>query len=102
MSPSESPGQGTSDSSVAPVNGEVLQVLIRALRKLGEAGFADDANRLAGRAWSALRHSDPAAAERINGTMHFLARLPDQVDSPHHHGEAEHEPQQEGAHHDNG
>ena len=85
------------------VNGEVLQVLIRALRKLGEAGFADDANRLAGRAWSALRHSDPAAAERINGTMHFLARLPDTVDSPHHHRDpqdATQEEEEEGEHHD--
>lgn len=93
MSTSDSSGLGAGESSVAPVNAEVLQVLIRALRKLGEAGFADDANRLAGRAWSALRHTDPDAAERINGTMHFLSRLPDHVNSPHHHGDVEHEPQ---------
>jgi hypothetical protein len=82
------------------MNGEVLQVLIRALRRLGEAGFADDASRLAARAWSALRHSDPVAAERINGTMHYLARLPDPINSPHRHGGAEDVTQEEGAHHD--
>lgn len=100
MSPSESPVQGTGDSSVAPVNGELLQVLIRALRQLGEAGRVDDASRLAARAWKALRHSDPAAAERINGTMHFLARLPDPVNSPHHHGDTADATHEEGEHHD--
>lgn len=89
MSTSDSSGQSTGDASVAQVNGELLQVLIRALRRLGEAGFADDASRLAGRAWSALRHTDPVAAERINGTMHFLARLPDPVNAPHRHGDSQ-------------
>lgn len=61
----------------------LLRVLVRTLRKLGEAGQVDQANRLAAGAWSAIRHTDPAAAERINGTMHYLARLPDPIDAPH-------------------
>ncbi|GAB3566178.1 hypothetical protein [Spelaeicoccus albus] len=61
----------------------LTKVLVRALRALGEAGRADQASRLAAGAWSAMRHSDPAIAEKINGTMHYLARLPDPVDTPH-------------------
>lgn len=61
----------------------LIKVLVRALRQLGEAGHPDQASRLAAEAWSAIRQSDPAAAERLNGTMHFLARLPDDVDTPH-------------------
>ncbi|WP_152186949.1 hypothetical protein [Segeticoccus rhizosphaerae] len=61
----------------------LLRVLIRALRGLGEAGDPDQASRLAARAWSEVRHSNPAAAERLNGTMHYLARLPDPTNTPH-------------------
>jgi len=53
-----------------------MEVLTRALRRLGQAGYPDDANRLAARAWSAIRHHRPSDAERLNGTMHYLARLP--------------------------
>ena len=64
----------------ATVSGEdfdaLLKVLVRALRRLGEAGYPEDANRLAARGWSAIRHRHPVAAERINGTMHYLSRLP--------------------------
>ncbi len=60
----------------------LLNLFIKSLRKLGEAGRADDANRLAARGWSALRHHQPVAAERINGTMHYLARLPETVSTP--------------------
>lgn len=55
---------------------EITDVLTRALRELGKAGQPDQANRLAARAWVALRHEHPREAERINGLMHFLARLP--------------------------
>lgn len=54
----------------------VLKTTIRALRALGEAGRPDEASRIAAQGWSALRHSDPQTAERLNGTMHYLARLP--------------------------
>lgn len=61
----------------------LMQVLTRALRRLGEAGQPEDANRLAARAWSAIRHQHPAEAERINGTMHYLSRLPGKTPAPH-------------------
>ncbi|MBD9698400.1 hypothetical protein IGS67_02680 [Flavimobilis sp. GY10621] len=53
-----------------------VDVLLRALRALGSAGRPDAANRLAARAWLALRDEHPRQAERINGTMHHLARQP--------------------------
>lgn len=49
-------------------------LLMAALRALGDAGEPEAANRLAGHAWSALRRGHPAAAKRINGLMHRLAR----------------------------
>lgn len=62
-----------------------VRILTKALRQLGDAGSPDAANRLGGQAWAAVRHVDPASAERINGTMHYLARLPDPVNSAHNH-----------------
>jgi len=62
---------GHDDPLVATVD-----VLLRALRALGEAGQPDAANRLAARAWLALRDEHPRQAQRVNGTMHHLARLP--------------------------
>lgn len=63
----------------------MLQAFIKALRKLGQVGHAHDANVLAAKAWSPIRHKNPDAAERINGTMHYLSRLPDSVDAPKNH-----------------
>lgn len=63
----------------------LLRSLTRALRKLGEVGAADEASRIAARAWSDLRHGDAELAEKINGTMHYLARLPDEVDAARNH-----------------
>lgn len=54
----------------------LLQVLTRALRRLGQVGHPEDANRLAARAWSSIRHAHPDEAERLNGAMHYLSRLP--------------------------
>ena len=54
----------------------VVSTLIKALRALGRAGQPDRALELAATAWSQLRREDPRQAERINGCMHFLARLP--------------------------
>jgi len=62
---------GDDDTLVATVD-----VLLRALRALGEAGQPDAASRLAARAWLALRDEHPRQAQRVNGTMHHLARLP--------------------------
>lgn len=61
----------------------LLRVLTKALRALGEAGEPESASRLAAQGWSAIRHTRPAAAERLNGTMHYLARLPDPTNTPH-------------------
>ncbi len=63
----------------------LMRALTKALRKLGEAGEVDVASRLAAQAWSDIRHTDPDAAERLNGTMHYLARLPDPVAAPQNH-----------------
>jgi len=54
----------------------VVSTLIKTLRALGQAGEPDRALELAATAWSHLRREDPRQAERINGCMHFLARLP--------------------------
>lgn len=52
-------------------------VLVKTLRALGQAGDPETANRLAAKAWWALRDVRPREAERINGAMHYLARLPE-------------------------
>jgi uncharacterized protein (DUF2249 family) len=52
------------------------RVLREALTALGRAGHAEAAGRLAGQAWSALRHGHPAEAQRINALMHGLAKMP--------------------------
>ncbi|MCU6479372.1 hypothetical protein QO003_001580 [Arthrobacter silviterrae] len=64
----ESPGD---DALVATVGH-----LIKALRALGLSGDPDAANRIAARAWLALRDGQPRQAERLNGAMHYLVRLP--------------------------
>jgi uncharacterized protein (DUF2249 family) len=55
---------------------DTTDVLVKTLRALGAAGHPDDANRLAARAWWVLKDTRPREAERINGAMHYLARLP--------------------------
>lgn len=54
---------------------DLVTLFTKALRALGKAGHADEAMRLGGQAWWALDATDPRAAERVNGTMHYLARL---------------------------
>ncbi|HEX6460379.1 MAG TPA: DUF2249 domain-containing protein [Thermoleophilaceae bacterium] len=51
------------------------RLLADALVALGRAGYPETANRLAGQAWSALRHSHPREAERVNSLMHGIAKL---------------------------
>lgn len=65
-----------SDRTQDPV-ADLTDVLVRSLRSLGQAGDPDAASRLAAKAWWALRDQHPREAERINGAMHFLARLPE-------------------------
>lgn len=56
---------------------ELTRALVSTLRALGQTGQAEQASRLAARAYTALRLTDPKTAERINGVMHYLALLPD-------------------------
>lgn len=65
-----------SDLVVEDAVAETTEVLVKALRALGQAGHPDAASRLAAKAWWALREQHPREAERINGAMHYLARLP--------------------------
>ena len=50
-------------------------VLSDALRALAADGHAEEANRLAGRAYAALRREHPDQARRINALMHQLTRI---------------------------
>lgn len=59
-----------------------IEVALKALRALGQHGHPDAASRLAARAWWVLRDSHPREAERVNGLMHFLARLPAEAGAP--------------------
>lgn len=54
---------------------DLVMLFTKALRKLGEAGQPEEASMLGAQAWWALKDSDPRGAERVNGTMHYLARL---------------------------
>jgi len=54
---------------------DIVTLFTKALRALGKAGHADEASRLAAQAWWGLKDTDERAAERVNGTMHYLARL---------------------------
>ena len=60
---------------------ELTAVLAKSLRALGKAGQPDEASRLGATGWSLLRHDHPREAEKINGTMHYLARLPGSLSS---------------------
>lgn len=52
----------------------VNELLIRALKALGDAGQADLACRIAAEAWSTLRRTHPAEAARLNGALHYLTQ----------------------------
>lgn len=62
-----------------PVVSALNRLLARALRGLAEAGEGDAACRLAGEAWSLLRHRYPREAQRMNGLLHALVQLPPRV-----------------------
>jgi hypothetical protein len=69
------PHEATNEPGADPAEA-LTRVLIQALRALGELGAPERANRLAGRAWSALRRPRPELAKRINALMHGLAKMP--------------------------
>jgi len=49
--------------------------LVRACRALAAAGRTDDAARIAADGWLALRTTRPALALKLDGAMHYIARL---------------------------
>jgi uncharacterized protein (DUF2249 family) len=70
---------GVAASTVAASTVAALtKVLVRACRKLGEAGRPQEAGRLAADAWVAVRSHYPRQAEHLDGVMHHTARLEQQ------------------------
>jgi hypothetical protein len=72
---------GTEPVAEDPV-ADTTDILVKALRALGQAGHPDAASRLAAQAWWALRDHHPRQAEQVNGAMHYLARLPAEPGAP--------------------
>lgn len=62
-------------SAHASAVGALTRAFVQACRQLGKAGRPSDAMSIAAQGWSALWTSFPDDAERINGVMHYLARL---------------------------
>ncbi len=62
-----------------PTLDALLVVLDDALRALAAGGRSDEANRMAGRAYAALRREHPTQAQRVNVLMHALARIPNTI-----------------------
>ncbi|MDO5738563.1 MAG: hypothetical protein Q4P07_00265 [Ornithinimicrobium sp.] len=71
-----------SEQPVVAALSTTTEVLIKCLRALGQNGQPDAASRLAAKAWWALKDVSPRDAERVNGAMHFLARLDPEPDAP--------------------
>lgn len=65
------------EPSSAEATDALVAILSDALRELAATGHSNQANRLAGRAYAALRQSQPSRAQRINVLMHRLSRMPD-------------------------
>lgn len=59
-------------SELDDVTKNLINVLRKSLRLLGENGPNDEACLLAAEAWSVLRHQHPKEAERFNGLLHYL------------------------------
>jgi hypothetical protein len=64
---------GIDPTADAAISG-MTDLLVKAVRALGAAGEPEQASRIAGKAWWVLKDW-PRQAERVNGTMHYLARL---------------------------
>lgn len=71
-----------SQRSGSEVVDETTQILVKALRALGQAGHPDAASRLGAKAWWVLKEQHPRQAEHVNGVLHFLARLPAEEGAP--------------------
>ncbi|HLI31603.1 MAG TPA: DUF2249 domain-containing protein [Solirubrobacteraceae bacterium] len=58
----------------AQLSEALTEALLESLAALGRAGAAEHANRIAARAWWALRAEHPREAQRINVLMHRLMK----------------------------
>ncbi|HEX6965031.1 MAG TPA: DUF2249 domain-containing protein [Gemmatimonadaceae bacterium] len=76
VSPTESPAHAPAEAAAV---GALTRAFVQACRQLGKTGHPSDAMRIAAQGWSALWTSHPDDAERINGVMHYLARLEQQL-----------------------
>jgi hypothetical protein len=57
----------------------LTRVLAKACRQLADAGQPRAAGKLAADGWVLLRESHPKQADRLDGTMHYTARLEAQL-----------------------
>ncbi len=57
----------------------LTRVLARACRQLADAGQPRAAGKLAADGWVLLRETHPKLADRLDGTMHYTARLEAQL-----------------------
>ena len=69
------PAEPAGASGDADVIDGLTRVLAKACRRLGDAGHPEDAAALAAQGWALVRKVHPAQADRLDGTMHYLARL---------------------------
>ena len=75
---------GTATTQDADSLAALAEVLEEALWALGASGQPEAANRLAGRAYVALRGTHPDLAERVNVLMHRVARMPERNEGADH------------------
>lgn len=59
----------------------LTRVLVRAVRRLAEAGEPRDAGRIAAEGWKLLRADHQRQAMRLDGAMHHIARLEQQLEA---------------------
>jgi hypothetical protein len=64
-----------SASGDATIVDGLTRVLAKACRRLGDAGHPEDAAALAAQGWALVRKVHPTQAVRLDGIMHYLARL---------------------------
>ena len=65
---------GASATDKRTING-LTRVLAKACRALGDAGHPKEAAALAAQGWTMVRKVHPTQANRLDGAMHYLARL---------------------------
>lgn len=65
---------------------ELIRLLIRALRLLGEAGAVDPACHLAAEGWQVTRRAEHAGERRFAGLLHYLADQPNRAGHTDHTG----------------